>query len=50
MFRGRSDARLHPTPQDNKHSVFGSVVGGLDVLKAAEKADCESDDRPKVLL
>lgn len=34
------------TSQDNKHSVFGKVVGGLDVLSAMERVPTDSDDRP----
>ncbi|GIL92325.1 hypothetical protein Vretimale_19576 [Volvox reticuliferus] len=31
---------------DFKHSVFGRVVGGLDVLSAMEKVTTDPDDRP----
>eukprot|EP00940_MAST-03C_sp_MAST-3C-sp2_P002130 g2130.t1 len=32
---------------DNKHSVFGRVVGGLSVLRALELSETDDDDRPK---
>lgn len=28
------------------HSVFGRVVGGLEVLTAMERIDTDDDDRP----
>lgn len=31
---------------DFKHSVFGAVVGGLEVLTAIEAVPTDSDDRP----
>lgn len=31
---------------DFKHSVFGRVVGGLEVLTAMERVDTDDDDRP----
>eukprot|EP00798_Chlamydomonas_sp_ICE-L_P013543 gene13543-19414_t len=31
---------------DFKHSVFGRVVGGFEVLSAMEKVPCDSDDHP----
>ncbi|XP_014676142.1 PREDICTED: peptidyl-prolyl cis-trans isomerase-like 2 [Priapulus caudatus] len=31
---------------DNKHSVFGRVVGGLDVLGSMEKVSVDDKDRP----
>jgi len=31
---------------DNKHSVFGSVVGGLEVLSRLEKIETDSTDAP----
>ncbi|KAK6350187.1 Peptidyl-prolyl cis-trans isomerase cyp8 [Orbilia brochopaga] len=31
---------------DRKHTVFGKVVGGLDVLERMETAPTDSDDRP----
>lgn len=31
---------------DFKHSVFGRVVGGLDILAAMERLDTDEDDRP----
>eukprot|EP01098_Paradermamoeba_levis_P006421 TRINITY_DN2662_c0_g1_i1.p1 TRINITY_DN2662_c0_g1~~TRINITY_DN2662_c0_g1_i1.p1 ORF type:complete len:366 (+),score=145.38 TRINITY_DN2662_c0_g1_i1:668-1765(+) len=34
------------THLDNKHSVFGKVVGGLDVLTAMENIPTDNDDRP----
>jgi len=30
------------------HSVFGKVVGGLDVLSKMEAVDVDKKDRPKV--
>ncbi|XP_070573457.1 RING-type E3 ubiquitin-protein ligase PPIL2-like isoform X1 [Ptychodera flava] len=32
---------------DNKHSVFGRVVGGLEVLNAMEAVQTDKKDRPK---
>ena len=32
---------------DNKHSVFGKVVGGIDTLKSMEEIETDADDRPK---
>ena len=32
---------------DNKHTIFGRVVGGLDVLRALELIPTDADDRPK---
>ena len=32
---------------DNKHTVFGRVVGGLDVLKLIESSETDDNDRPK---
>lgn len=31
---------------DNKHTVFGKVVGGLDSLNAIEKVEVDNKDRP----
>nr|CAD7399038.1 unnamed protein product [Timema cristinae] len=31
---------------DNKHTVFGRVVGGLDTLSAMEKVETDNKDRP----
>ena len=31
---------------DNVHSVFGRVVGGLDVLQAMEQVKTDAQDRP----
>ncbi|XP_065197325.1 RING-type E3 ubiquitin-protein ligase PPIL2-like [Sycon ciliatum] len=31
---------------DNKHSVFGRVVGGLDAITSMEKVECDDKDRP----
>lgn len=33
---------------DNVHTVFGKVVGGLDVLSKMEAIDTDKKDRPKV--
>jgi peptidyl-prolyl cis-trans isomerase-like protein 2 len=33
---------------NNKHSVFGRVVGGLDVLAKIESGECDDEDRPAV--
>ena len=35
---------------DMKHSVFGRVVGGMDVLNAMEVVEVDSKDRPKETL
>ena len=32
---------------DNKHSVFGKVVGGMDTLTAIERVETDSNDKPK---
>lgn len=32
---------------DFKHTVFGRVVGGFDVLTSMEKVECDDDDRPR---
>jgi len=32
---------------DNKHTVFGRVVGGLETLDKMEKVEVDSNDRPK---
>eukprot|EP00112_Aurelia_sp_Birch-Aquarium-sp1_P000565 Seg1054.3 transcript_id=Seg1054.3/GoldUCD/mRNA.D3Y31 product="RING-type E3 ubiquitin-protein ligase PPIL2" protein_id=Seg1054.3/GoldUCD/D3Y31 len=32
---------------DNKHTVFGKVVGGIDTLKSMEEIETDADDRPK---
>lgn len=31
---------------DNKHTVFGRVVGGLETLAAIEKVETDNKDRP----
>lgn len=33
---------------DNKHTVFGKLVGGAEVLKAIEQVPTDSKDRPEV--
>lgn len=35
------------THLDNIHTVFGKVVGGLDVLDKMEKVERDKKDRPK---
>ncbi|CAB3983107.1 peptidyl-prolyl cis-trans isomerase-like 2 [Paramuricea clavata] len=35
---------------DNKHSVFGRVVGGMDTINKMEKIECDEKDRPKELI
>jgi len=32
---------------DRKHTIFGKVVGGMDVLKELEEVPVDSSDRPK---
>lgn len=32
---------------DGKHTVFGKVVGGFDVLTKMERVECDEKDRPK---
>jgi peptidylprolyl isomerase domain and WD repeat-containing protein 1 len=37
-----------PTPWlDNKHTVFGRCVAGLDVVHAIENVRCDKSDRPR---
>lgn len=36
------------THLDNKHTVFGKVVGGLDTLSKMEAVETDKKDRPKV--
>merc|ERR1711900_29452 len=33
---------------DHKHTVFGRVEQGIDVVQGLEKAQCDSEDRPLV--
>ena len=33
---------------DGKHTVFGRIVGGLDVLDKLEKVGTDKQDKPKV--
>ena len=33
---------------DGKHTVFGRIVGGLDVLDRLEKVETDKQDKPKV--
>lgn len=35
---------------DNKHSVFGRIVGGMDTLSKMEKVEVDEKDRPKELI
>ncbi|CAG9467717.1 unnamed protein product [Pedinophyceae sp. YPF-701] len=32
---------------DNKHTVFGKVVGGMETLTAMERVETDNDDKPK---
>ncbi|EDV22192.1 uncharacterized protein TRIADDRAFT_29227 [Trichoplax adhaerens] len=32
---------------DNKHTVFGKLVGGMDVLNVVERIETDKNDRPK---
>lgn len=31
---------------DSKHTIFGQVVEGMDVVEAIEMTPCDRDDRP----
>jgi len=33
---------------NGKHTVFGKLVGGMDVLRKIELVEVDADDRPKV--
>ncbi len=45
----RSFITFRSTPHlNNKHSVFGTVVGGMEVLKAMENVPVDGDDKPIV--
>lgn len=35
---------------DNKHSVFGKVVGGMDTLTAIERVETDANDKPKTTI
>jgi peptidylprolyl isomerase domain and WD repeat-containing protein 1 len=35
---------------DNKHTVFGRVVRGADIVHAIERAKCDKNDRPLELI